>query len=76
VVLIDFDRLDKDDEGNCLYCGQKCWQGDMCDEQQAGGFNAPEVEPEEKGDRETDEEEIQRRDEKNGLYGGREDIAN
>lgn len=33
------DNIDKDDNGNCFYCGQKCWEGQMCDEQQAGGFN-------------------------------------
>jgi hypothetical protein len=33
------DVIDKDDDGNCKYCGQKCWEGEMCDEQQAGGFN-------------------------------------
>lgn len=32
------DKVNVDDEDNCIYCGQKCWQGDMCDEQQAGGF--------------------------------------
>ena len=37
-VLIDFDQVDRDEKGNCIYCGQKCWIGDMCDEQQAGGF--------------------------------------
>jgi hypothetical protein len=31
--------MDKDDNGNCLYCGKKCWDGEMCDEQQAGGFS-------------------------------------
>jgi len=33
--------IETDDDGNCLYCGQKCWAngGQMCDEQQAGGFN-------------------------------------
>ena len=33
------DTMDTDDKDNCVYCGQKCWRGDMCDEQQAGGFN-------------------------------------
>jgi hypothetical protein len=39
--LIDEDdeEVEKDDDGNCKYCGQKCWEGQMCDEQQAGGFN-------------------------------------
>jgi hypothetical protein len=32
-------EYDTDDDGNCQYCGQKCWEGQMCDEQQAGGFN-------------------------------------
>lgn len=38
--------IDKDEDGNCLYCGQKCFRGEMCDEQQAGGFtpkSAPDV---------------------------------
>jgi hypothetical protein len=42
VTISDYDdeeNCDKDDDGNCLYCGQKCWEGEMCDEQQAGGFN-------------------------------------
>ena len=34
------DDCEKDDDGNCIYCGQKCWDGEMCDEQQAGGFYA------------------------------------
>jgi len=33
------DTIEKDDDGNCKYCGQKCFEGEMCDEQQAGGFN-------------------------------------
>ena len=33
------DKIDLDDDGNCLYCGQDCFNGEMCDEQQAGGFN-------------------------------------
>lgn len=33
------EEVEKDDDGNCVYCGQKCWEGQMCDEQQAGGFN-------------------------------------
>jgi hypothetical protein len=32
-------RVEKDSDGNCIYCGQKCYDGEMCDEQQAGGFN-------------------------------------
>jgi hypothetical protein len=40
------DDCEKDDNGNCKYCGQKCWEGEMCDEQQAGGFNnVPEEKP-------------------------------
>ena len=35
----DLDDCETDDDGNCPYCGQKCWEGEMCDEQQAGGFN-------------------------------------
>ena len=31
--------MNKDDNGNCIYCGQKCWDGQMCDEQQSDGFN-------------------------------------
>lgn len=42
MVLLDFDKIDRDGVGNCLYCGEKCWQGEMCDEQQAGGFNEQE----------------------------------
>lgn len=34
------ENLDLDDEGNCLYCGQDCFEGEMCDEQQAGGFGS------------------------------------
>jgi hypothetical protein len=35
------EEIEKDENGNCVYCGQKCWKdgGQMCDEQQAGGFN-------------------------------------
>jgi hypothetical protein len=33
------DNLETDDDGNCVYCGGKCFEGEMCDEQQAGGFN-------------------------------------
>lgn len=33
--------IDKDEDGNCLYCGTMCFRGDMCDEQQAGGFRTP-----------------------------------
>jgi hypothetical protein len=39
--------LDLDDDGNCKYCGQKCFDGQMCDEQQAGGFNNTEPTAEE-----------------------------
>lgn len=35
----NFDTMDVDMDENCVYCGQKCWEGEMCDEQQAGGFN-------------------------------------
>jgi len=35
------DEYETDDDGNCKYCGEKCWEGEMCDEQQAGGFNNP-----------------------------------
>lgn len=34
------ENLDLDDEGKCLYCGQDCFEGEMCDEQQAGGFDS------------------------------------
>ena len=43
-VLLDFDKpptdTDLDDDGFCTYCGCSCWEGEMCDEQQAGGFDA------------------------------------
>lgn len=29
--------LEIDSDGNCVYCGQKCFQGRMCDGQQTGG---------------------------------------
>lgn len=41
----DEDNIEKDDDGNCKYCGQKCWKGEMCDEQQAGGFNEEDNDP-------------------------------
>lgn len=50
-----WDEMDTDDDGNCLYCGYKCWEGDMCDEQKAGGFEDARV--------------IEEKDRKNGLYG-------
>ena len=31
--------MDLDENSNCLYCGERCFDGEMCDEQQAGGFN-------------------------------------
>ena len=34
-----WDEMDIDADGNCQYCGKECWNGDLCDEQQAGGFN-------------------------------------
>ena len=34
-----WDAMDIDEDGNCQYCGKECWNGDLCDEQQAGGFN-------------------------------------
>jgi len=27
-----------DDNGNCIYCGERCFDGEGCDEQNAGGF--------------------------------------
>lgn len=36
----DENELEKTEDGNCLYCGARCFEGQMCDEQQAGGFNA------------------------------------
>ena len=39
------DDYEKDDDGNCKYCGQKCFEGEMCDEQQAGGFNEESGDP-------------------------------
>lgn len=35
-IFIESVNVDRED--NCIYCGQKCWLGEMCDEQQAGGF--------------------------------------
>ena len=32
------EKIKLDDEGRCEYCGEKCFDGEMCDEQQAGGF--------------------------------------
>jgi len=32
-------RWDKDEEGNCRYCGARCFDGEGCDEAQAGGFD-------------------------------------
>jgi hypothetical protein len=37
-AVSEVDEIEKDNEGNCIYCGQKCFDGQMCDEQQAGGF--------------------------------------
>ena len=37
--IAEGDEIDVDDKDNCIYCGQKCYEGEMCDEQQAGGFN-------------------------------------
>ena len=34
-----YQRWELDEEGRCIYCGEKCFEGEMCDEQQAGGFN-------------------------------------
>ena len=33
------DEIEMDEDENCIYCGNKCYNGEMCDEQQAGGFN-------------------------------------
>jgi hypothetical protein len=38
IIDNDDDEILMDDEGYCAFCGQKCWEGEMCDEQQAGGF--------------------------------------
>lgn len=54
-------KIDVDHNDDCIYCGEKCYRGQMCDEQQAGGF---------------DNAEQLRRDEKNGLYGDKIDDAN
>ena len=35
----DGEEIDVDKDGNCIYCGKECWDGEMCDDQQAGGFN-------------------------------------
>jgi len=32
------DEIKTDDDGNCEFCGEKCFDGEMCDEQQADGF--------------------------------------
>jgi hypothetical protein len=32
-------NIQLDDNGNCEFCGEKCWLGQGCDEQMAGGFN-------------------------------------
>jgi hypothetical protein len=34
-----FDDIETNDDEKCKYCGEECWNGDMCDEQRAGGFN-------------------------------------
>lgn len=43
IVQDECDKMNRsnelDDDGNCLYCGQKCFEGECCDEQQAGGFS-------------------------------------
>jgi|JFJP01.1.fsa_nt_gi hypothetical protein len=39
--LVEGEDCIKDDEGNCAFCGQKCWEGEMCDEQQGDGFQEP-----------------------------------
>ena len=31
-------EFDKGEDGLCIYCEQKCFNGEMCDEQQASGF--------------------------------------
>ncbi len=31
-------EIKTDDDGNCVFCGAKCFEGEMCDEQQADGF--------------------------------------
>lgn len=33
------DVINTDDNGNCIFCGEECFKGEMCDEQQADGFN-------------------------------------
>ena len=35
-----FNEMQIDDNQKCIFCGQECWDGELCDEQQAGGFNA------------------------------------
>jgi hypothetical protein len=39
------EEIQKDDDGNCIYCGEKCFEGEMCDEQQAGGFEKKKMTP-------------------------------
>lgn len=39
-TIVYLDTLVKvDDENNCPYCGAKCFKGEMCDEQKAGGYD-------------------------------------
>jgi len=38
VANCDEDEIEVDDDGDCKYCGERCFDGEMCDEQQAGGF--------------------------------------
>ena len=59
----DLEEIKIDDKDNCIYCGLKCYEGQLCDEQQAGGFDE-------------DIEEQTRRDEKNGLYPEKWDDCN
>lgn len=39
VIEVKDDEIEKDDDEMCSFCGERCWEGEMCDEQQAGGFN-------------------------------------
>jgi hypothetical protein len=34
----DMSKVEVDGYGACIYCGMHCCEGQMCDEQQAGGF--------------------------------------
>jgi len=37
-ISVNGDLIRIDDAKNCVYCGQRCYEGELCDEQQADGF--------------------------------------